>query len=348
MEKPSRPILVTGGTGYVASHIILALLKEGYRVRTTVRSVKDEKKYSHLFSLTPNAKECIEIVEADLHNKNSWLAATKGCDFVIHTASPFPPTLPKDENEVIKPAVDGTLNVLNACLANNVRKVVLTSSIAAVIIGNENTYCTEDDWSIAKVCAPYEKSKLLAEQAAWEFYKTNKGKIELTVICPGLLWGPILHKNNFTSGDIVQLIMKGQLPAIPNISFPIADVRDAALAHVRAIQRPETNGRRYIIVSECFSAASTVSALRREFAKYGYRFPRFRVGKFLASMAAIYNPMFKLFIASIDQSYDISNKRSKDELGLNYILPEKSVVEMVHSMLDFKLLPDKRTISPKL
>jgi len=348
MERTSKPVLVTGGTGFVASHIILALLKEGYRVRTTVRSRKDEKKYSHLFSLASNAKELVEIVEADLHKKDSWLAATEGCDFVIHTASPFPPALPKNEDEVIKPAVEGTLNVLNACLANNVKKVVLTSSIAAVIIGNESSCCTEDDWSVARLCAPYEKSKLLAEKAAWEFYRNNKGKIELTVICPGLLWGPILHKNSFTSGDIVQLIMRGELPAIPNMSFPIADVRDAALAHVRALQRQETNGKRYIIVAQSFSAESTVGALKKEFGQYGYRFPFLKVGKCLAYLASFYNPMFKLFLASIGLSYEISNRKSQEDLGIDYITPEKSVVEMVHSMLEFKLLPVKGKISPKL
>lgn len=348
MENTTKPVLVTGATGFLASHIILELLKRKYKVRSTVRSLKDPSKFDHLFTLVPHAKEYLELVEADLLKESSWDNAVKGCDIVLHVASPFPSTVPKDETEIIKPAVQGTLNVLSACAKNGVKKVVLTSSVAAVICGNERSICTEDDWSSETACPPYEKSKLLAEEAAWKFYNQNKDKFELTVLCPGLLWGPIINSNSFTSGEIVLLIMKGQLPAIPNLTFPIADVRDAAIAHIRAMEKKETNGKRYLIVSETVSAEQTVNILRKEFARYGYRFPILKVGKLAATLASFYNPMFKLFLSVIGHRYEISNKKSVEELGIDYIPVQRSLVDLVYSMMDKKIIQDKRRPRAKL
>jgi len=348
MENSGKKVLVTSGKGYLASYIILELLKRNYHVRTTLRSLKKPEKYSHLNNLTSNAKQYLEVVELDLRNEASCVAATSGCDFVFHTVSPSPPKSSKDESEIVQLAVQGTLNILTACLKNKVPKIILTSSIAAVMVGNEDSVCTEDDWSSESACPPYAKSELLAEETAWKFYNQYKDKIEFTSLCPGLCWGPLITQNSFTAGEIVQLMMKGQLPAIPDLSYPIVDVRDAALAHIRAMENKETNGKRYIIVSDCMSAEEIMDCLAKEFGRYGYRFPKVKAGKIFARLAAIFNPMFKLLISAIGSQYEISNKKSIDELGINYRPVNKSLLEMVYSMMEKNVIPDKRKPQPRL
>lgn len=182
-------ILVTGASGYIATHIVKQLLELGFRVRGTVRSLKDEKKILPLKTLVSNPKHELELCEADLLNEESWLSAVKDCTFVLHTASPFPNKAPKDENEIISPAVNGTLNVLKACLQPglNIKKVVLTSSVAAVAGDNfKNLYTyTENDWPDLKDQQAYTKSKIMAEKSAWDFMKENNPNFILTTINPG-------------------------------------------------------------------------------------------------------------------------------------------------------------------
>ena len=194
-KDPSELVLVTGASGFIATHCVKILLENGYRVRGSVRSLKDEKKCAPLRKLVENPKYPIELVEADLLNENSWLNAVKDCTFVLHTASPFPLEDPKDENELIIPALDGTLFVLRACAqeGSQVKRVVLTSSVAAILSEDyENgRVFSEKDWSDPSLLTPYLKSKTLAEQAAWNFLNERKSAglpcFELAVINPSFV-----------------------------------------------------------------------------------------------------------------------------------------------------------------
>lgn len=188
-------VLVSGASGFIAAHIIKLLLQEGYRVRGTLRNLKDEKKITPLRNLVPSKAHNLEFVQADLMKEDGWAEAVKGCTYVLHTASPFPAEVPKNEDEIIKPAVNGTLFLIRACAqsGSTVKRVVLTSSCAAVFgdqfIGN-NTY-TEKDWPNVTNLYPYTKSKILAEKAAWDFVKEKEKKNEscfqLAVVNPGLV-----------------------------------------------------------------------------------------------------------------------------------------------------------------
>lgn len=186
-------VLVTGASGYLAIHIVKQLLELGYRVRGTVRSLKDEKKTAALKDLDKNSK--LELVEADLLNESSWIDAVKECTYVLHTASPFPAERPKDENVLITPAVNGTLFVFRACVQEGsaVRRVVLTSSVAAVApeVFEDGRKYNEDDWPNPDILSPYPKSKSMAEKAAWDFCeerkKAGQGCFELAVINPGFI-----------------------------------------------------------------------------------------------------------------------------------------------------------------
>lgn len=187
-------ILVTGASGFIATHIVKQLLEKGYRVRGTVRSTKDEKKCAPLRNLVENARFPLELVEADLLNEDTWISAVKDCTYVLHTASPVPSKEPNHEDEIIKPAVNGTLSVLRACAqeGSKVKRVVFTSSMAAIAGDSyipEHTY-SEKDWSDPYKLLPYYKSKTLAEKAAWDFIKSRQEEnlpcFELSVINPGM------------------------------------------------------------------------------------------------------------------------------------------------------------------
>lgn len=186
-------VLVTGASGYLAIHIVKQLLALGYRVRGTVRSLKDEKKTAALKDLDKDSK--LELVEADLLNESSWIDAVKDCTYVLHTASPFPAERPKDENVLITPAVNGTLFVFRACVQEGsvVKRVVLTSSVAAVApeVFEDGRKYNEDDWPNPNILSPYPKSKSMAEKAAWDFCeerkKAGQGCFELAVINPGFI-----------------------------------------------------------------------------------------------------------------------------------------------------------------
>lgn len=191
-------VLVTGASGYLASHIVKQLLEQGHRVRGTVRSLANDKKVQPLRNLVPNAKHELELVEADLMDEKSWIDAVKGCTYVIHTASPVPNYVPKDENEVIKPAVNGVNNVFNACVQEDslVKRVVFTSSIAAISgdsYVSDKPYSETDFFETKPDSQPYIKSKVLAEQAAWDFIKKREESkqpcFELVVINPGFIIG---------------------------------------------------------------------------------------------------------------------------------------------------------------
>ena len=173
----SKPFLVTGANGYLASHLIKSLLKRGYKVRGTVRSLAKKERYEYLTNLDAEHKNNLDFVEADLSDEKSWEKAVQGIDYIFHVASPIPPYVPEDENEIIIPAVNGTKFVLQAAINAGVKKVVVTSSTLAVWFGNQDKVVDETMWSDTNKCSHYPKSKTLAEKASWEFYEKNKDKI---------------------------------------------------------------------------------------------------------------------------------------------------------------------------
>jgi nucleoside-diphosphate-sugar epimerase len=252
--RPER-VLVTGGSGFLAAHTIVALLRAGYQVRTTVRSLAREAEVRDMVAAGGvEVGDVLSFSVADLTSDDGWAEAVDGCDYVLHVASPFPAAHPENEDDVIVPAREGTVRVLRAARDAGVKRVVLTSSFAAIGYGHDNVdrELTEDDWT--NVDGPdvtaYIKSKPLAERAAWDFINWEGGQTELTVINPVGILGPILGRDLSTSTQLIHTLITGGPAALPNIAFPVVDVRDAADIHLIAMTHPVAPGERFIACSD--------------------------------------------------------------------------------------------------
>ena len=249
-------VLVTGGSGFVGAHCILKLLAADYRVRTTVRSLAREADVRSMLQAGGSEPgDALSFVAADLTSDDGWPRATIGCDFVLHVASPFPERQPKDENDLIVPARDGALRVLRAARDAGVKRVVLTSSFAAIGYGSppKDTPYTEADWTDPNgQVSAYVKSKTLTEHAAWEFIDHEGGDLELAVVNPVGILGPVLGPDLSTSVQLVRRLLSGAMPGLPKTSFGLVDVRDVADLHLRAMIDPAARGERFLAVAGDF------------------------------------------------------------------------------------------------
>ena len=343
-------VLVSGATGYVATHTIQQLLISGnYRVRGTIRSLKNEEKVKPLQELVPDAKYPLELCEADLQDKENWISTVKGCKYVLHIASPFPLSTPKNPEEVIRPAVDGTLNVLSACAeSGTVKRVVLTSSIASISCGlaghpgrQNNTY-SEEDWSPPEACEPYERSKTLAEKAAWDFMKdlSEEKKFELVVVNPAVILGPMLTKFTGTSVDIIKSVLAGEVPGVVDISMGVVDVRDVAQAHITAMEKPECNGKRHLLVSESAVPYQRIcQVMNNEFVPQGYKAAgKMKIPKFVAWFLSMFNSQVKAAYPNIGKSVIYNTDRMTNVLGIQPQVADKMIIETAYSLIEFGLI----------
>ncbi len=251
-----KKVLVTGISGYIGQHCAAELLKKGYSVRGSVRNLSKKDEVINGLKNEVDPKENLEFCELNLLKDEGWGEAMEGCDFVLHVASPFIIKVPKDENELIKPAVDGTLRALKAAKKAGIKRVVLTSSMVAMMgDSNDSININEDTWTNvdAKNTTAYSKSKTMAEKSAWDFIKNQKGDIplELVVINPGPVYGPTLSGN--LSGESMTTFAKmitGKMPMLPQAAINMSDVRDIAEIHVQAMENKKASGNRYIVATE--------------------------------------------------------------------------------------------------
>jgi len=312
--------------------------------------LKNEEKLKPIRELVPDAKYPIELCEADLQNKESWPAAVQGCTYVYHIASPFPSGVPKNpEKEVIRPAVDGTINVLTACAdSGSVKKVVLTSSIAAVSCGllghpgrREHVY-TEEDWSPPEACNPYERSKTLAEKAAWDFLKElpEEKKFEMAAVNPGFVIGPALTTGSGTSLSTVMRMLTGEIPGFPDVYAVVVDVRDVAKGHIAAMEKSGTNGNRYILVAE--SSVGFLQAahwVKEEFGSQGYKVGTAKVPKLVAWFGSKFNSDLKAMYPAIGKKITFVNKKMVEELEIQPYSAKQSFIDAAYSVIELGMVP---------
>lgn len=255
VPEKSKVVLVTGGSGFLGSHCIIQLLQAGYVVRTTVRSIQKEAEVRTMISAGGvESADQLSFVEADLSHDTGWAEAVKGCRYVLHVASPFVANEPADENELIIPARDGALRVLKVAREASVERVVLTSSFAAIgyTINPVGHVFTEKDWTnpSSKTIGAYIKSKTVAELAAWDFIEKQGGDLELTVINPVGIFGPVLGKDYSVSIGLINSILTGELKESSPFSFGVVDVRDVAAIHLSAMTCPLAKGERFLTTSD--------------------------------------------------------------------------------------------------
>jgi dihydroflavonol-4-reductase len=261
-------VLVTGGTGFIALYCIQQLLQQGYTVKTTLRSLgRKEEVIGLLQEAGISAAEKLSFVEADLTKDDHWDEAVQGCTYVLHVASPFPAADPKDAEELIVPARDGALRVLKAARDAGVKRVVLTSSFAAIGYSRDpkDHIFTEEDWTYPNLTDnAYVKSKSIAEKAAWDFIAEQGGGLELTVINPVGVFGPAMGKDHSTSIGLIQAILSGQLKETPGFTFGIVDVRDVAAIHLKAMTATNAAGERFLATSTGVMSIYDVAELIRK------------------------------------------------------------------------------------
>jgi dihydroflavonol-4-reductase len=312
---PPETVLVTGATGYIAGHVIEELLRQGYAVRGTVRSLAATDKVAHLRALGGT----LDVVEARLDADEGWAEAVAGCRLVLHVASPNPPSVPRDEQDLIRPAVDGTLRVLRAAAADGgVRRVVLTSSTAAITAGHteQKTY-TEDDWSVAEQSQPYEKSKTLAERAAWDFVADlpEDRRFELVAVNPGLVLGPLQRPEVATSTEVVHRLLNRSMPAVPKLGFTPVDVRDLAVAHRLAMESPKAPGNRYVLAGPHTWMSEMARTLADDLGPQGFRVPTRPLPTPILWLAARFDPTLRLALKFVGRTVQVSADKARDELG---------------------------------
>ena len=265
---PRGLVAVTGGSGYIAGYCIAQLLSDGWRVRTTVRNLgRAEEVRATIGKIAPNAG-AIEIVAADLNSDAGWPDAVAGADYVLHVASPVPTMDPKSDDELVRPARDGTLRVLKAARDAGVKRVVMTSSISAIMFGRgvrEKPF-TEADWTDEANrddTSPYDRAKTIAERAAWAWHKAEGGRLELVTVNPGLVLGPALGSDFSASLEAVRKLLDGSIPALPRFGFNVVDVRDIAQLQLLAMTTPSAVGERFIGSCDFYSMADIAKSSNR-------------------------------------------------------------------------------------
>jgi nucleoside-diphosphate-sugar epimerase len=342
-------VLVTGGSGFIGSHCILQLLAAGHQVRTTVRSLAREAEVRALLKQGgAEPGERLAFFAADLEQDAGWPQAVAGCDCVLHVASPFPPLIPKDENELIVPAREGALRVLRASRDAGVKRVVLTSSFAAVGYGHkpQGAPFNETSWTDPNGddVRPYVKSKTLAERAAWDFIAKEGGKLELAVVNPVGVFGPVLGPDYSTSILIVQRLMDGAMPGCPKLYFGVVDVRDVADLHLRAMTQPAAKGERFLAVAGDFmSMLDIAKVLKARMGASAKRVPTRQLPNWLVRIASLRDPAVKQIVPELGKRKNATNEKAKRMLGWAPRSNEESVVATAESLVRLGLLKDGRT-----
>jgi nucleoside-diphosphate-sugar epimerase len=341
-------VLVTGGSGFIGSHTLLQLLAAGHQVRTTVRSLKREGEVRAMLK-TGGAEpgDRLSFAVADLEHDAGWPQAVAGCDYVLHIASPFPDRLPKHEDELIVPAREGALRVLRAARDAGVKRVVLTSSFAAIGYGQavQQAPFDEGHWTdpAAADVQPYAKSKTLAERAAWDFIAREGGALELAVVNPVGVFGPVLGPDYSTSILLVQRLMDGAMPGCPQLSFGVVDVRDVADLHLRAMTDPAAKGERFLAVAGDFMSIRDIArVLKQRLGATARRVPTRQLPNWLVRLAALRDPAVKQILPELGKPKNATSAKAQRMLGWTPRSNEDAIVATAESLLRLGLLKESR------
>ncbi|MCA0455301.1 MAG: aldehyde reductase [Chloroflexi bacterium] len=334
-------VLVTGGSGFIAVHIIIKLLQQGYRVRATLRTPSRQDEVKAMLAhggITDFAN--LEFIQADLTSDTNWLEAATGAAYVIHVASPTPATRPDDGDAMVKMAVDGVLRVMKAAKAAGVKRVVLTSASGAVIAGHKShpALFTEADWTdLSGNIDAYQRSKTMAERAAWEFSKAEG--VELSAVNPVAVMGPVLGKDFSHSNQIIRLMMSGRPPFLLKLAFDYVDVRDVADLHLLAMTHPKAAGERFLATtSENLTYKEEAQILHKHLGSAASNVPTTEMPDFLVRLLALFVKDLRMPATFLGQNTACSNAKAKKLLGWQPRSAEEAIVATAKSMVEFGLV----------
>ena len=336
-QTQTGTVLVTGGSGFLGSWCVIDLLRRGYAVRATVRDLSREAALRAAIAGEVDADDRFSMVAADLRQEACWEQAVDGCDYVLHVASPFPPTQPKDPDELIVPAREGTLRVLRASLDAGVKRVVVTSSIVAISGGREpgSPSLTEHDWSDPDnpKLTPYAISKTLAERAAWDFVRERGEPEKLAVVNPGAILGPVLSDNRSSSIGIIERLLRG-MPGVPRIGFNLVDVRDVADLQFRAMSALEAAGERFIAAESFQWMEEVAEVLRDHLGEPAAKVPTRTVPNLLVRAMALVDPSVRSIVGQLGKRTEASSEKAKTVLGWSPRPSTETVVDCARSLID--------------
>lgn len=328
-------VLVSGGSGFLGSWCVVELLRRGHTVRTTVRDPARETEVRAAVASQVDAGERLSVHTAELNGDDGWAEAAAGCDYVLHVASPFPAAQPKDADELIVPARDGTLRVLGAALDAGAERIVVTSSVAAVS-GGRNGHpgrLTEADWSDPDnpALTPYAKSKTIAEQAAWDLVRDRGELGKLAVVNPGAILGPVIGNASSFSLQMVERLLNG-MPGAPRIGYSIVDVRDVADLQIRAMTAPEAGGERFIAAESFLWMPEVAAILRERLGAAAAKVPTRTAPNFLVRAMAIFDPGARTVVGQLGKRTELSHEKAERALGWSPRPAAETVVDCARSL----------------
>jgi len=335
-QQASGTVLVTGASGYLGGWCVVEALERGYQVRASVRNASREQELRDMIESKRGSSAGMSVVEADLASDDGWQQAVTGCDYVLHVASPFPPAQPKDPDELIVPAREGTLRVLRAGLAAGVRRVVVTSSVAAVrnFEPLPDRPLTEEDWTDPDLpnLSPYSRSKTIAERAAWDLARERDATDRLAVVNPSAILGPVLSAHRSTSVGLVERLLGG-MPGMPRLSFSVVDVRDVADLHLLAMSSPQAAGERFLAVGPSLWISEMADILREQLGPAGAKVPHRTFPDLFVRLAARFDPGLRSFTADLGRRIEFSNDKARERLGWAPRPTQDTLVECADSLL---------------
>jgi len=343
-------VLVTGGSGFIGSHAIAALLVQGHTVQATVRNLSregDVRAMLKVAGIEPGDR--LKFFAADLEKDAGWAEAAAGCEYVLHVASPLPPNLPKREDELIVPAREGALRALRAARDAGAKRVVLTSSFAAIGYGHKRQSApfTEEDWTNINggEMTAYTKSKTLAERAAWEFIAKEGGGLELSTVNPVAVFGPVLGADYSASILLVQRLMDGALPGCPRLCFGVVDVRDVVDLHLRAMTHPAAKDERFLAVAGDFMWMVEMARVLKQHMGYSARrVPTRQLPNWMVKLASLRDPAVKLITPELGKVKNASNEKARRMLGWAPRSNADALTATAESLLRLGLLKDSKKL----
>jgi len=335
-------VLVTGISGFLGGHVALQLLQQGYTVRGSVRSLSRADKVKSTLAANGADISCLELVELDLTDDKGWRQAMSGVRYLQHVASPFVIEQPKDKQELIRPAVEGTRRALTTALAAGVERIVLTSSIAAIVYGHTDysrTFTTADwtDPDSPRTTA-YPESKLRAEREAWSIVDSFGARDRLATINPGAILGPLLDDDPGTSGALILRLLNGSVPAAPRITFSIVDVRDVAAAQVAAMIAPEAGGHRHILSDREVSIFELAEALRPHLPQFAGKLPRFELPDWVVRLVGLFDPQIRTNLHEIGNIRRVDGSTGRALLARPMIPATEAALATAQSLIAHNLV----------